>query len=38
VPPGTYTVTAWHEGAARDSRSITIPSTGGVVDVDLLVQ
>ena len=38
VPPGTYTVTVWHEGAARDSRSITIPATGGVMDVDLLVQ
>jgi plastocyanin len=38
VPPGTYTVTVWHGGASRDSRSVTIPSTGGVVDVDLLVQ
>ena len=38
VPPGTYTVTVWHEGASRDSRSITIPPNGGVVDLDLLVQ
>ena len=30
IPPGTYTVTAWHEGAARDTRSITIPAGGGV--------
>jgi hypothetical protein len=38
VPPGTYTVTVWHEGASRDSRSVTVPPGGGIVDVDLLVQ
>ena len=38
VPPGTYTVTVWHEGATRDSRSVTISPGGGVVDLDLLVQ
>jgi plastocyanin len=38
IPPGTYTVTAWHEGAARDTRSITIPPAGSIIDVDLLVQ
>ena len=38
VPPGTYSVTVWHEGAARDSRSITIPAAGGIFDIDLLVQ
>ena len=37
IPPGTYTVEAWHEGATRDSRSITIHS-GSAVDLDLLVQ
>ena len=38
VPPGTYTVAVWHEGQARDSRSVTVPASGGVFDVDLLVQ
>ena len=38
VPPGTYTVTVWHEGQSRDSRSVTVPASGGVFDVDLLVQ
>jgi plastocyanin len=38
IPPGTYTVTAWHEGSARDTRSITIPPGGGVVPLDFLVQ
>jgi plastocyanin len=38
IPAGTYGVTAWHEGSARDMRSVTIPPGGGVVDLDLLVQ
>jgi plastocyanin len=38
VPPGTYTVTVWHEGQSRDSRSVTVTASGGVFDVDLLVQ
>jgi len=38
IPPGTYAVTAWHEGEARDTRSVTIPPGGGVVGLDLLVQ
>jgi hypothetical protein len=38
IPPGTYNVTAWHEGSARDSRSVTIPPGGGVVNLDFLVQ
>jgi plastocyanin len=38
VPPGTYTVTVWHEGQSRDTRSVTVPASGGVFDVDLLVQ
>jgi plastocyanin len=38
IPPGTYAVTAWHEGEARDTRSVTIPPGGGAVGLDLLVQ
>jgi plastocyanin len=38
IPPGTFTVHAWHEGATRDMRPVTLPQTGGVIDVDLLVQ
>ena len=29
---------AWHEGAARDTRTIAIPPQGGAVDLDFLVQ
>jgi plastocyanin len=38
IPPGTYTVSAWHEGAARDTRVVMIPPQGGLVDLDFLVQ
>jgi hypothetical protein len=38
VPPGTYTVAAWYEGAVRQSRSATIPEDGGTVDVDFAVR
>ena len=38
IPPGTYAVSAWHEGAARDTRTVTIPAQGGAVDLDFLVQ
>ena len=34
VPPGTYSVAAWHEGDTRDTRSVTIPAQGGPVDLD----
>jgi hypothetical protein len=38
LPPGTYSVAAWHEGDTRDSRTITIPGQGGPVDLDFVVQ
>ena len=38
IPPGTYTVAAWHEGAARDTRSVTISAQGGPADLDFVVQ
>jgi plastocyanin len=38
IPPGTYTVSAWHDGAARDTRTVTVPPQGGAVDLDFLVQ
>ena len=38
LPPGTYTVSAWHEGAVRDTRPVTIPAQGGPVDLDFAVR
>src|SRR5688572_24761472 len=37
IPPGTYTVAAWYEGTARETRSITIPAQGGPVDLDFTI-
>jgi plastocyanin len=36
IPPGAYTAVAWHDGAARQTRSVTIPAGGGV-ELDFLV-
>ena len=38
IPPGTYTVAAWHEGDVRDTRTLAIPSQGGVVEQDFEVR
>jgi plastocyanin len=38
IPPGTYSVAAWHEGDTRETRSVTIPSQGGPVDLDFDIQ
>ncbi len=38
IPPGTYTLAAWHEGDVRDSRTLVVPSQGGVVEQDFEVR
>ena len=38
IPPGTYTVTAWHEGQTYDSHSVSIPAHGGIVEQNFQVQ
>jgi plastocyanin len=30
VPPGTYTLVAWNDGQARETRVVTVPEAGGV--------
>ena len=37
IPSGTYAVVAWHDGADRETRTVTIPD-GGNVELDFLVQ
>jgi len=37
IPSGTYSVVAWHDGANRDSRTVTIPDSGSV-ELDFVVQ
>jgi plastocyanin len=34
VPPGTYTVMAWNEAAALESRRVVVPDAGGEVEVN----
>jgi plastocyanin len=38
IPPGTYTVAAWHEGDTRETKTVTIPPQGGDVDLDFVVR
>jgi plastocyanin len=37
IPTGTYAVVAWHDGANRETRTVTVPD-GGSVELDFLVQ
>jgi plastocyanin len=34
VPPGTYTVVAWHDAAGEESRRAVVPETGGDVELN----
>jgi plastocyanin len=36
IPPGTYSVVAWHDGSNRDTHTVTIPDSG-VVELDFTV-
>ncbi len=38
VPPGSYTVTAWYEAVAEQSRPAIVPEQGGPVDVDFTLR
>lgn len=38
VPPGTYTLSAWHEGSVRDQRTVTLAADGRAADVDFTVR
>jgi plastocyanin len=38
VPPGTYTISAWFEGAVRDQRAITVTGDTRVVDLEFTVR
>jgi plastocyanin len=37
VPPGTYTVMAWNESAALESRRVVIAETGGDVEINFVL-
>ncbi len=38
VPPGTYTLVAWHEGSVRDTRQVRVPDIGEPVETDFTVR
>jgi plastocyanin len=38
VPPGSYTLSAWFEGAVRDQRSITVSADSRTIDLDFTVR
>jgi len=38
VPPGTYTLTVWHEGEVRETRTVVVPDSGGAVDAAFVVR
>jgi plastocyanin len=37
IPPGTYTLAVWNDGAVRTTQSFRVPEEGGVVEQDLVV-
>jgi len=38
VPPGSYTLAVWHEGEVRETRTVTIPPSGGVVEAAFVIR
>jgi plastocyanin len=38
VPAGTYTVTAWYEGVAQQSRQLVVPEDGAAIDLDFALR
>lgn len=38
VPPGSYTLMVWNDGAVRTTRSARVPEDGGVVEQDFVVE
>ena len=37
IPPGPYSVVAWHEGASADPRPVTVPD-GGTAELDFSIK
>lgn len=37
VPPGTYTLTVWNDGAVRATHTVLVPEEGGLVEQDFVV-
>jgi plastocyanin len=37
IPPGSYTVVVWNDGAERERRRVRVPEEGGSVELDVTV-
>jgi plastocyanin len=38
VPPGGYTLVVWHEGDARETRTVAIPESGGTIEAAFVIR
>ena len=38
VPPGTYALAVWHEGEVRETRTVTIPDAGGLIEATFVIR
>jgi plastocyanin len=38
VPPGAYTIVAWNDGEARETRTVRVGEDGGLVEQDFVVR
>ena len=38
VPPGAYTIVAWNDGEARETRTVRVGEDGGVLEQDFVVR
>jgi hypothetical protein len=38
APPGSYTLAVWYEGEVRETRTVTIPHSGGVVEAAFVIR
>jgi plastocyanin len=38
VPPGRYTLVAWNEGVTSESRAVTVPDEGGLVEANFTLR
>jgi len=38
VPPGTYTMSVWHEGEVRETRTVVVPESGGTIDAGFVIR
>jgi len=38
VPPGSYALAVWHEGEVRETRAVTVPDSGGIIETAFAIR